>query len=95
MAKKEVVYPSHEDQVSHLKRIEGQVRGMIEMIQDRRYCLELLSLSKGIRAGLASVEENILMKYVDTCFKDAMCSGDKEERSHKMDEVRLLLKKSR
>ncbi len=93
-SKKEVI-PSHEDQIVHLKRIEGQIRGAIEMIQERRYCLEIVSLCKGVRAGVSSVEENILMKYIDTCFSDTLYSGDKEERTEKLNELRLLFKKCR
>lgn len=87
--------PSHADQLVHLKRIEGQVRGLIQMIEDKRYCLEILSLSKGIRAAISSVEENILMRYIDTCFTDAVCSDSKKSRDEKIEEIRLLLKKSR
>ncbi len=87
--------PSHEDQIINLKRIEGQVRGVIDMISDRRYCLEIITVCKSARAAMASVEENILMKYIDTCFSSAMCSATKGDRDEKIEEIRLLLKKSR
>ena len=88
-------FPAHDEQIANLRRIEGQVRGVIDMIGDRRYCLEILTLCKGIRSALAGVEENILMKYIDTCFTEAVCSQNKKSRTEKIEEIRLLLKKSR
>ena len=48
--------PSHKKQLASLKRIEGQVRGIINMIDDGKYCIDVLNQIKAAKSALVSVE---------------------------------------
>ena len=68
-------HPCHDDQLNHLKRIEGQVRGIQNMVQDGKYCIEILNQIKAVRNALARVEGNILQKHLESCLRDSL-TGD-------------------
>ncbi|MDA0957143.1 MAG: metal-sensitive transcriptional regulator [Proteobacteria bacterium] len=72
-------YPCHDDQIKHLKRIEGQVRGVLKMVDDGRYCIDILNQIKAVRNALAKVEGNILQKHLESCLKESMVSEDNFE----------------
>ena len=68
---KENTMPSHHDQLPNLARIEGQIRGIAKMIEDRRYCLDILNQCRSVHAALLGVEKKIFRKFLDTCVRDA------------------------
>jgi DNA-binding FrmR family transcriptional regulator len=68
-------HPCHDDQLNHLKRIEGQVRGIQNMVQDGKYCIEILNQIKAVRNALARVEGNILQNHLESCLRDSL-TGD-------------------
>ena len=72
---------------ARLKRIEGQVRGLSRMVEDDRYCVDVLTQIAAVRAALAKVEEQVLHDHVDTCVANAFTSGDPAEQRHKVDEL--------
>lgn len=72
---------------ARLKRIEGQVRGLSRMVEDDRYCVDVLTQIAAVRAALAKVEEQILHDHVGTCVANAFTAGDPVEQRHKVDEL--------
>jgi DNA-binding FrmR family transcriptional regulator len=70
-----------------LKRIAGQVRGVLQMIDDDRYCIDVLTQTAAVRAALHKVEEEILRDHVSHCVADAFTEGDIEEQRTKLDEL--------
>ncbi|MHA1559524.1 MAG: metal-sensitive transcriptional regulator [Alphaproteobacteria bacterium] len=70
-----------------LKRIEGQVRGVIQMIDDDRYCIDVLTQTAAVRAALQKVEEEILRDHVSHCVAGAFTEGDVEEQRAKIEEL--------
>jgi len=72
---------------ARLARIEGQVRGLARMIDDDRYCIDVITQAQAVRAALARVEQLILQDHVEHCVADAVASGDEEERARKIDEL--------
>ena len=58
-------HPSHQSQLSALKRVEGQVRGVIKMIDEGKYCVDVLNQIKAAKAALVKIESNVLKKHVD------------------------------
>jgi CsoR family transcriptional regulator, copper-sensing transcriptional repressor len=72
---------------ARLKRIEGQVGGVLRMIEDERYCVDILTQINAIRAALHKVEEQILHDHVSHCVAGAFASGDPVEQRHKVDEL--------
>jgi CsoR family transcriptional regulator, copper-sensing transcriptional repressor len=72
---------------ARLKRIEGQVRGVLRMVEDDRYCVDILTQIDAVRAALHKVEEQVLQDHVSHCVADAFASGDPVEQRHKVEEL--------
>ena len=72
---------------ARLKRIEGQVRGLLRMVENDRYCVDVLTQVNAVRAALHKVEEQILRDHVSNCVADAFASGNLIEQRHKVEEL--------
>ncbi|HET6184908.1 MAG TPA: metal-sensitive transcriptional regulator [Acetobacteraceae bacterium] len=70
-----------------LKRIEGQVAGLLRMVEDDRYCVDILTQINAVRSALHKVEEEILRDHVSHCVAGAFTSGDPVEQQHKVKEL--------
>jgi DNA-binding FrmR family transcriptional regulator len=64
--------------LNRLNRIEGQVRGIARMVEDDRYCIDILTQVQALRAALAKVETELLKDHLGHCIEGAIVSGDKE-----------------
>ena len=80
---------------NRLKRIEGQVRGVQKMLQEGRYCVDILTQIDAITSALARVQDQILEAHLNHCVADALEGDDRVERRVKVDEVVGLLRKFR
>ena len=81
------MHATHTDQLDRLRRIEGQVRGLLAMVEDERYCVDLLTQIRAIQAALRKVEESVLRTHVEQCVNDAIRSGRPAEQRRKIDEL--------
>lgn len=70
-----------------LSRIEGQVRGIARMVEEDRYCIDVVTQISAVRAALKRVEEEILKDHVGHCVEHAIQSGDKDEQRQKVAEL--------
>jgi DNA-binding FrmR family transcriptional regulator len=70
-----------------LQRIEGQVRGLARMVEDDRYCIDVVTQISAVRAALRGVEEEILKDHVAHCVDHAIASGNKAEQRRKVAEL--------
>jgi DNA-binding FrmR family transcriptional regulator len=70
-----------------LHRIEGQVRGIERMVQDDRYCLDILTQVAAAKTALENVALEILDDHVKHCVAGAMAAGDERVASEKADEL--------
>jgi len=70
-----------------LSRIEGQVRGLMRMLDEDRYCIDVLTQIMAVRAALRKVEEEILRDHVAHCVEGAIASGDADEQRRKVAEL--------
>jgi len=70
-----------------LARIAGQVAGIQRMVEDDRYCVDVLLQVAAVRAALDRVGKLVLTGHVETCVADAFASGSARERRKKMDEL--------
>src|SRR6185312_13700126 len=61
--------------LNRLKRIEGQVRGITGMVEDNRYCIDVLTQIQAVRAALARVETEMLKTHLHHCIEGAIVSG--------------------
>lgn len=81
--------------VQRLNRIAGQVRGVAQMIEDDRYCIDILHQISAIRAALAKVESQVLKDHAACCVSEAIASGDAAEQRAKFEELVDLLERNR
>jgi DNA-binding FrmR family transcriptional regulator len=72
---------------ARLKRIEGQVGGLLRMVDSDRYCVDLLTQISAIRAALHKVEGEILRDHVSHCVAGAFASGDPVDQRQKVEEL--------
>src|SRR6266536_385882 len=70
-----------------LKRIEGQVRGLARMVEDDRYCIDIITQISAVRAALRRVEEEVLRDHVAHCVEHAVASGNKADQRRKIAEL--------
>jgi len=74
-----------------LSRIEGQVRGISKMIDEDRYCIDVMTQIRAVRAALRGVEDAVLKDHVAHCVEGAIASGDGAEQRRKVQELLTVL----
>ena len=74
-----------------LSRIEGQVRGVARMVEQERYCIDVLTQIRAVRAALDKVEQEILHDHLRHCVAHAFHAGSARERQTKIDELMEVL----
>lgn len=77
----------HVGQLQRLRKIEGQVRGIVRMVEQERYCVDILTQLRAARAALHRVEDSVLREHVEHCVAQAILSGDPVEQRGKVDEL--------
>jgi DNA-binding FrmR family transcriptional regulator len=82
-------------QLARLGRIEGQVRGVARMVEDDRYCIDVLTQIRAVRAALDKVEQEILHDHLQHCVAHAFHGGSARERQTKIAELMEVLDKRR
>ena len=80
--------------LKRLKRIEGQVRGLARMVEDDRYCIDIVTQIGAVRAALRKVEEEVLRDHVAHCVEHAIASGDKTDQRQKIAELMAVIGRS-
>jgi DNA-binding FrmR family transcriptional regulator len=70
-----------------LARIEGQVKAVRRLVEEDRYCVDVVRQVQAARAALASMETLIIEDHVDTCVEQALTTGSVGERREKVNEL--------
>jgi DNA-binding FrmR family transcriptional regulator len=86
---------THFEDIGRLKKIEGQIRGVQKMIEEKRYCIDILTQLSSVVGAIKSVEENILERHLKGCVHQSFSKGNKQDRAQKIDEIVDVLKKFR
>jgi DNA-binding FrmR family transcriptional regulator len=73
--------------VTRLKRIEGQVRGVAGMVEEGRYCIDILTQVQAIKAALGKVEDELLKNHAAHCVEEAIRDGDATSQRQKFSEL--------
>ncbi|MEN3975713.1 metal-sensitive transcriptional regulator [Emcibacter sp. SYSU 3D8] len=81
--------------LGRLGRIEGQVRGITRMIEEDRYCIDVITQLQAVKAALNRVEDEVLRDHVGHCVAHAIENGDEDERRRKIDELMAVVSRSR
>ena len=85
--------PNHSENLPRLNRISGQIDGIKKMIEEERYCVDIVNQIKAVRSALKSVEKNILQKHIKHCVA-ASFKASKTEQEQKINELISLFDKS-
>ncbi len=80
---------------ARLSRIEGQIRGIRKMVDEDRYCVDILTQTRAVVAALRGVEDLIMETHLDTCVADAMKHDDPGLQREKIDEVMSVVSRFR
>lgn len=86
---------SKQQALDRLARVEGQVRGVSRMVQQDRYCVDILVQTAAIRSAISGIERMVLEDHANTCVEAAIDSGDPKEQREKFNELIALLQKPR
>jgi len=81
--------------VTRLRRIEGQVRGVAGMVEEGRYCIDILTQVQAIKAALGKVEDELLKNHAAHCVEEAIQDGNAESQRQKFSELVDLFGKYR
>ena len=76
-----------QEALQRLARLEGQVRGVARMIEEDRYCIDILNQAMAIRSALSQVEILILQDHADDCVEEAIVASEPEEQRRKFREL--------
>lgn len=87
------IFPDHSNEIQRLNKISGQIEGVKKMIQDRRYCPDIIIQLKAISSAVKSVESIILKSHLESCIKDAFSTNNLIEQQAKIDELIKLFQK--
>jgi len=89
-------YKSHKPQVqARLKRIEGQIRGVQKMVDEERYCIDVLTQVGAVKAALDAVALLLLQDHTKHCVVEAIQAGDGSEKVRELSEAVERLVKGR
>lgn len=91
MSKKHAEHTNH---LPRIKRIEGQIRGISKMVEEERYCVDILTQIKATRSALKSLESKILEEHLNHCVHKAISTGNSVESKQLIDELLMLVKKA-
>lgn len=89
----ESLHPDHSPILPKLNRAEGQMRGIQQMIKERRYCVDILTQLRAVSSAIRSIETDVFETHAKSCIQNAMLSNDKKEAETKIRELVELLKK--
>ena len=80
---------------NRLRRIEGQVRGIAQMVEDNRYCIDILTQVQAVKSALGKVESEILKNHASCCVAEAIASGSETDQRAKFTELVDLFEKAK
>jgi DNA-binding FrmR family transcriptional regulator len=86
---------THIEEIVPLKRIEGQIRGIQKMIEEKRYCIDILTQLSSVVGAIKRVEENILNRHLRGCVRESFVKGKRDDKEEKINEVIKVLQNFR
>ncbi len=83
-------HPCHKAEIPRINRAIGQLEGIKKMIEDRRYCPDIIIQLKAVQSAIRRVESNILKTHLENCVASSLTGNDAKE---KIEEIKNLLDK--
>lgn len=88
-------FTTHEEQLVLLNRIEGQIRGLQKMIQDKRYCVDIITQIRSVIGALGHVENEIFKRHLERCVLTALKGKSDSEKHQKVEEIVKLISRTK
>lgn len=82
-----------EKPIARMRRVEGQARGIVRMMEEDRYCIDILQQFAAVEAALRAARSEVLKIHAGHCVEDAIASGDAEDQKAKFAELVSLFEK--
>jgi DNA-binding FrmR family transcriptional regulator len=79
--------------VQRLKLIEGQVRGLQKMVEDEKYCIDVITQTSAVKRALSSVEDSLMQAHLSSCVVDQIKSGKERKAVEEIIKVYSLKRK--
>ncbi|CAM2931046.1 metal-sensitive transcriptional regulator [Legionella worsleiensis] len=86
-------HTTHEKELHRLNRALGQLEGIKRMINEKRYCIDIITQIRAVRSALKTIELSVLETHLEGCLGHMASLTDDEVRSQKLNEIIELLKK--
>jgi len=86
---------THEEQLEFLKKIKGQVAGIERMIEEKRYCVDIITQLHSVVGAILRIEEKIFRKHIEGCVIGALKGKSEAEKQKKINELLQLIAKFR
>lgn len=86
---------THDEQLVFLKKIEGQIRGIQKMVEEKRYCVDIITQIHSIIGALYRVENEVFKKHLDGCVVSALRGKSEKEKQQKINEIMELISRFR
>lgn len=86
-------HPDHSVELKSLNRLGGQVEGVKKMIQEKRYCIDIIMQLKAIQSAAKSIEANIMKSHIQACVREALFQSGEKIREEKINELIKLFKR--
>ena len=80
---------------NRFRRIEGQVRGLTAMIDQDRYCIDVLTQIQAVKAALGKAETEVLRRHAASCVDQAIASGDAAQQREKFEELVTIFERAK
>ena len=92
--KKKAKKSDHSSELGKLKKLKGQIEGVEKMINEQRYCADVIGQVRAVRSGLLSVEASMLETHLKNCVSEAIRQGKQSEVDTKIDEIVQIFRQS-
>jgi DNA-binding FrmR family transcriptional regulator len=80
-------HPDHARVLARVNRVAGQLRGVAAMIEDRRYCVDILTQIKAVGSAMKAIEAEVLERHLRSCIQDAFAAKNPKEMEAKIREL--------
>lgn len=73
--------------LGRLRRIAGQIQGVQRMVEEEKYCVDILLQISAVQGALEQVSKILMTRHIESCVQDSLRAGSERERSQKIDEL--------
>ncbi|NQT28548.1 MAG: metal-sensitive transcriptional regulator [Candidatus Omnitrophica bacterium] len=84
---------THDENLIALRRIEGQIKGIQRMIEEKKYCVDIVNQVHASVNALRRVAEKILAKHMEHCVVDAIKGKSEQQKKEKIDEIMEVIRR--